>query len=133
IFFEGTYSHTFSGSPEPTPRYDYNQVMYRLDLADPRLALPVPVYEPTEGPQRFRTRDRLRERGDRRVAFFALDRAVRGTVPVHEADGGLRVGGPRPGDGPSGPLFHALPAGAKGTPATTTPLYELTSEDGKRK
>jgi hypothetical protein len=40
IFFEGTYSHTFSGNPEQTPRYDYNQVMYKLDLADKRLALP---------------------------------------------------------------------------------------------
>lgn len=38
IYFEGTYSHTFSGNPVATPRYDYNQVMYRLDLADPRLA-----------------------------------------------------------------------------------------------
>ena len=38
IYFEGTYTHTFSGNPVATPRYDYNQVMYRLDLADPRLA-----------------------------------------------------------------------------------------------
>jgi hypothetical protein len=37
IYFEGTYSHTFSGTTVPTPRYDYNQIMYRLDLADPRL------------------------------------------------------------------------------------------------
>jgi hypothetical protein len=37
IFFEGTYSHTFSGNNDATPRYDYNQVMYKLDLADPRL------------------------------------------------------------------------------------------------
>jgi hypothetical protein len=37
IYFEGTYSHTFSGRTEPTPRYDYNQIMYRLDLDDPRL------------------------------------------------------------------------------------------------
>jgi hypothetical protein len=34
IYFEGTYSHTFSGSAVQTPRYDYNQVMYRLDLGD---------------------------------------------------------------------------------------------------
>lgn len=39
IYFEGTYSHTFSGNPRPTPRYDYNQIMYRLDLGDPRLRL----------------------------------------------------------------------------------------------
>ena len=37
IYFEGTYSETFSGNKFPTPRYDYNQIMYRLDLADPRL------------------------------------------------------------------------------------------------
>src|SRR5262249_24097961 len=45
IFFEGTYTHTFSGNPEATPRYDYNQIMYQLDLANPRLVLPVPVYQ----------------------------------------------------------------------------------------
>jgi hypothetical protein len=41
IYFEGTYSHTFSRKEEegPTPWYDYNQVMYRLDLADARLKL----------------------------------------------------------------------------------------------
>ncbi len=37
IYFEGTYVTTYSGNPNPTPRYDYNQVMYRLDLSDPRL------------------------------------------------------------------------------------------------
>ncbi len=38
VYFEGTYTHTFSGNPDTTPRYEYNQVMYRLDLSDPRLA-----------------------------------------------------------------------------------------------
>jgi len=38
IFFEGTYTTSFSGNPTPTPRYDYNQIMYRLELTDPRLA-----------------------------------------------------------------------------------------------
>lgn len=37
VYFEGTYTHTFSGNPDRTPRYDYNQIMYRLDLSDPRL------------------------------------------------------------------------------------------------
>lgn len=37
IYFEGTYSCTFSGNEYPTPLYDYNQMLYRLDLADPRL------------------------------------------------------------------------------------------------
>jgi hypothetical protein len=42
IYFEGTYTHSFSGNPDQTPRYDYNQIMYRLDLADSRLGLPAP-------------------------------------------------------------------------------------------
>lgn len=37
IYFEGTYATTFSGNSEATPWYDYNQIMYRLDLDDPRL------------------------------------------------------------------------------------------------
>ena len=40
IYFEGTYTYTFSRKDDPTPRYDYNQVMYRLDLSDPRLKMP---------------------------------------------------------------------------------------------
>jgi hypothetical protein len=40
IYFEGTYTADFSGNPLKTPRYEYNQMMYRLDLTDPRLKLP---------------------------------------------------------------------------------------------
>ncbi len=40
IYIEGSYVNTFSGNPHPTPRYEYNQIMYRLDLSDPRLRLP---------------------------------------------------------------------------------------------
>jgi len=37
IRFEGTYTLSFSGVEQPTPRYDYNQILYELDLTDPRL------------------------------------------------------------------------------------------------
>lgn len=37
IWFEGTYTATFSGNPNPTPRHDYNQILYRLNLQDQRL------------------------------------------------------------------------------------------------
>jgi len=37
IYFEGTYTTTFSGNSTPTPRYEYNQILYRLDLSDERL------------------------------------------------------------------------------------------------
>ncbi len=37
LIFEGTYTMQFADRPPPTPRYDYNQVLYRLDLDDPAL------------------------------------------------------------------------------------------------
>jgi hypothetical protein len=37
VHFEGTYTSDFSGNPYKTPRYDYNQVLYRLDVDDARL------------------------------------------------------------------------------------------------
>ena len=38
IVFEGTYTAEFADHAQPTPRYNYNQVLYRLDLDDPKLA-----------------------------------------------------------------------------------------------
>ena len=46
--------------PRATPRYDYNQIMYKLDLADPRMNLPSVVVGGEEGGS----------------SFLALDRAV---------------------------------------------------------
>ena len=37
LLFEGTYTQQFANRPHPTPRYDYNQILYRLDLDDPAL------------------------------------------------------------------------------------------------
>jgi hypothetical protein len=37
LLFEGTHSTTFANHPEPTPRYEYNQILYRLDLDDAAL------------------------------------------------------------------------------------------------
>jgi hypothetical protein len=131
VYLEGTYASTFSGNAEQTPRYDYNQVMYRLDLADERLRLPVPAYAlGREGADdRFATLRQLdKGPGGRAVAFFALDRPGKGTVPVHAGEAGLEAG-TRPGT----PLFHALPADMKEPPATAVPLYEFVPEDGKKR
>jgi hypothetical protein len=38
LLFEGTYTREFADRPVPTPRYNYNQILYRLDLNDPALA-----------------------------------------------------------------------------------------------
>lgn len=44
IFIEGTFVNTFSGVDYTVPRYEYNNIMYKLDLADERLVLPSPFY-----------------------------------------------------------------------------------------
>jgi hypothetical protein len=38
LIFEGTFTAEFANRPTPTPRYNYNQMLYRLDLDDPALA-----------------------------------------------------------------------------------------------
>lgn len=37
LLFEGTYTAEFADKPHLTPRYNYNQMLYRLDLDDPAL------------------------------------------------------------------------------------------------
>lgn len=37
LIFEGTFTEQFADRPPPTPRYDYNQILYRLDLDNPDL------------------------------------------------------------------------------------------------
>jgi hypothetical protein len=37
LIFEGTYTAEFANHATPTPRYNYNQILYRLDLNDPGL------------------------------------------------------------------------------------------------
>lgn len=125
IFFEGTYTSGFTSNPNPTPRYDYNQIMYKLDLSDPRLALPVPIYA---GSQDAGSRFSSRTSKDARIAFFAPDLPGVDTVPVFQENGRLRVGSK--GD-PGTPAFYALPADTADPPPTTTPLYEFVN--GKRR
>jgi len=79
LFFEATYTSTFSGNKHPTPLYDYNQIMYRLELDDPRLNLPVPVYErPGDAGSTWST---VRH-GNAAPRFFALPKPAEGTIPI---------------------------------------------------
>lgn len=143
IFFEGTYTHTFSGNTNPTPRYDYNQILYRLDLSDPRLVLPVPVYQLSEGAVGSRlgtAHDLGAGQGSRPIAFFALDRPNRGTVPVYARQAGEGRVTLTVGDSPGlattpelAPVFHALPLGTTEPPVTTLPLYQFVGEGGMKR
>lgn len=121
IFFEGTYTHTFSGNADATPRYEYNQVMYRLDLTDPRTALPVACYA-LKGGAAFTTAPTT----DGEPAFFAPDRPLPGTISVHADKDGLRLGK----HGEASAVFHALPPDTAKPPAPTVPLYEHRQRGG---
>jgi hypothetical protein len=106
--------------------------MYRLDLDDPRLNLPVAVYRSGDGRLQSRPPFGLGHRpAEMRVAFFAKDREGEGTVPIVERLVGdrteLRVADP----GHPAPIFHALPADLADPPPGTTPLFAYQVDSGE--
>jgi hypothetical protein len=126
IYFEGTYSDSFSGACAQTPRYDYNQIMYRLSLDDTRLTLPAAVYRVrgANGLIHLWLRDQVEaagawERIDA-IAWFALPPTYRGTdcVPVYatEKDGTTLSLSPPASDARA--LFIGLPL-TENEPGTT--------------
>jgi hypothetical protein len=125
LYFEGTYTNTFSGNLEMTPRYEYTQILYKLDLADPRMNLPVAIYAGVgeKGGVRFGT-GRAAKGQSGPVAFFVQDRPGHGTVPIYVGVmGKLQTSKEGTRDGKA--AFYALPVDAQQPPATTTPLYEF--------
>ena len=90
IYFEGTYTNSFSGNPVQTPRYDYNQIMYKLDLKDSLLYLPAPVYliKRNKSNYLYLQREMLNSMDAwelvEDISFFAVppDRKLEGMVPV---------------------------------------------------
>lgn len=106
IYFEGTYTDAFSAAPARTPRYDYNQIMYRLTLDDARLALPCPVYRTGET---LALREGVTDwNAVSEVAFCAVppDRKNLRLVPVWQSGGSFTTSAPSP---EAAPLFLALP------------------------
>lgn len=141
VFFEGTFSSTWSDSG-PIPRYDYNQLMYRLDLADTRLFLPAPIYrdgaDPSGGRPRYGTYGQIRPevRGEAPVPFYALppNRAPNRSIPIWEVK--RTVSGEtttalstRPDTPAARPAFYALPEKPSDHGALE-PLYEYRTVRG---
>lgn len=140
IYFEGTYTHTFSGTPErATPRYDYNQIMYRLDLSDQRLCLPEAVYETKSAGTNAQyllgkdVRSKNKGIGIVTVSFFAIspDRVYRGLVPIYSIgtdEKGFRLERTSK-DKSRRPVFYGLPAngGKQAKDIITIPLFEYTN------
>jgi hypothetical protein len=143
IFFEGTYSFTFSGSLEnATPRYDYNQIMYRLNLDDPRLTMPVAVYQITSanGKSDYLLGDGV-EKADKwdsveSIPFYAVEpnRAHDDLVAVYaEKEGEIRLTLERPNPSAE-PVFCALPLGGpESDNPCIAPLYEYRNGDTGRR
>jgi hypothetical protein len=142
IYFEGTYTDSFVDRPDTTPRYNYNQIMYRLSLDDPRLCLPAPIYRVNaDGAERYLPRE-LVESGkswDRvtQVAFFAVPpgRPCAGLIPIfsgRDKDAFLLQRKPTDGKPESAqPVFYALAplgsaadAGPGAESPAVVPLYE---------
>ena len=118
IYFEGTYTTTYSGNDNPTPRYNYNQMMYRLDLDDARLDLPVAVYQARDGKLALRGGMDLGNAAS--IPFFALPPTAKsqGLTPVWFAGGRLQtaaLAGQKP-------LFYAARADDKSS--AVVPLYQ---------
>lgn len=84
IFVEGTYTTAFSGNLHPTPGYDYNQIMYKLDLTDAKLNLPVPVYSESLNStlKKVQSFELSPEGKAHTPIFYALTRAGEGTRQV---------------------------------------------------
>jgi hypothetical protein len=148
IFFEGTYTQSFSGSAETaTPCYDYNQIMYRLTLDDPRLVLPVAIYEVRgeRGGWDYLLAEDIERAGKwdsvKSVAFYAADsRGTRdGLIPVYarrKATGQqiIRLTTEPPASQlPRIPLFFALPSDEATTNVCVVPLYEYRQGDPQQR
>ncbi len=146
IYFEGTYATTFSGNKIATPRYDYNQVMYQLDLSDPRLALPVPIYAVQDSDSSIRHVTGTRLTGDarsREIAFFAPDRPGVATIPIIELRDAITrewlLASNSPGHDAASkvenevpPLFYAISDDARKPPAGTVPLSRFRQAAGPK-
>jgi len=135
ILFQGTLSTFLAPKNGALPGYDYNQLMYSLDLDDPRLRLPVAIYQLTETDPRVGTRllriEQLRdlaaqraslptsdnedERSDiavpeAKLAFFAPDRAAPGLIPVVSQLDDSRGHRLLPATEQAAPLFYCAPS-----------------------
>ena len=120
IYLEGTYSKTFSAAPVATPRYDYNQIMYRLDLGDERMVLPVAVYGGDDGGA-WTTAAALDGEPDwRDIAFYGLDRPRPDALALmRDGDGRLTTTPVADLADGAEPLCYALSADSD-APATIT-------------
>ncbi len=139
IYFQGTYTNTYSNVTDITPRYNYNQLMYSLNLANPRLMLPQPVYQVrvNDAHSQYVQRADLAHNNLWKdvvsIPFYAMPRnsGLQGLIPVYEVlhqpgSSSIETLETERPEGNATPVFYGLPAGTKPTGATI-PLYAYTN------
>jgi len=125
ILFEGTYTTFMTGIEQPTPRYDYNQIMYSLDLDDPRLVLPLPVYANYTQQHSLSMEQREGE-----IPFFAANRPREGLVAIGPSEKNGRELVVLASGSAIRPTFYALPADQDKPPSGTAPLMAWRNKSG---
>jgi len=110
IFFEGTYTN-FWGQGSTKAHYDYNQLMYKLDLGKEATMLPSPVYRMTNGNLSFGSEIRANKSWHQidNIAFFAYppDHHPADLLPIYKTHNGRHT--TLSMDGPNSPFMYALP------------------------
>jgi hypothetical protein len=131
IYFEGTYTQLFSSAPVKTPRYDYNQIRYLLDLANSQLQLPVAIYREERDGAGCVLSARQGATGETRPEFWALETQAEGTVPVwcrRVGAGKCQLRGLPPAAGEDHQdfvlAFYALAPDTAEPPPNTAPLFQ---------
>ncbi|KAF0973801.1 hypothetical protein FDP41_007188 [Naegleria fowleri] len=86
IYFEGTYSNFWTNLP-PTPKYNYNQQMYRLDVSKASEQIPIPVFKRIDN--NFHTLDRraIQKLSHKLVAveFYAFSKPqCESCIPIYQ-------------------------------------------------
>lgn len=125
IFLEGTYATFLSGVEQPTPLYDYNQIMYSLELDDSRLNLPVAIRRSATGSEKAGAPFDMGGKGE--IAYMASDRPGAGLVTLGVSTGRLVLGAT------DGILCYVMPpvsmrADTTQANSTMVPLYEWARE-----
>jgi hypothetical protein len=137
IYFQGTYTDTYSGVKDITPRYNYNQLMYRLSLSDPRLDLPEPVYAFQGSGSGIEYGMRPEAVSGRAIGavlsipFYAVppnDAREEGLIPVYgfvkDGKPGTRTLATTPSGQGENPLFYAMASVPGNASPGVTALYE---------
>jgi hypothetical protein len=103
-------------------------MVYKLDLDDPRLGVPVPVYHRKGPDERYGTKEAFpTPESGLDLVWYAPDRATSGTMPVYQWDmgdgrGAILTTEARPG---AKPVFYALSAADGSLSTVTMPLHEF--------